>query len=209
MLLIPLILVALVLVGMTGFGIWAYMERQDFKDNVDRKIAAAVEVAKKQNSSEKDNEFAQKEKEPLKEYKGPAAFGSVVVMYPKTWSAYVTEGTTGSNPIDGYFSPNFVPGTATNTAYALRLQVVNTAYEQEVKRFDSQIRSGKVVATPYIPAKVPTVTGMRFDGEIGNNKVGSMVVLPMRDKTLKLWTESPNYVPDFNNFILPNYSFEQ
>ncbi len=208
-LLIPLIMVVILLLAAGAFGVWAYMERQDYKNNVDQKIAAAVEVAKRQLSSEKDNEFLEREKEPLKEYKGPAAYGSLVIKYPKTWGAYVSENASGNTPVDGYFNPVFVPGVTGENSYALRAQIANSAYAQEIKRFDSQVKTGKVSATPYIPANVPGVTGMRFDGEIMPNKVGSMVVVPMRDKTLKLWTESNNYLGDFNNIILPNYTFEQ
>lgn len=207
-LLIPLILVTLLFVVVGSFGIWAFVSREDYKNNTDQKVSAAVEVAKQQEASVKDNEFAEKEKLPLREYLGPAAYGSLVVKYPKTWSAYVSE-KSGNTPVDGYFNPSFVPGTDTGASYALRAQVVETSYADEVKRFDSWIKSGKVKASPYVPAKVQTVTGMRFDGEIIPGKTGSMVVVPMRDKTLKLWTESTTYLGDFNNIILPNYTFAE
>jgi hypothetical protein len=207
-LLIPLILAGVLFVAAASFGIWAFMSREDYKNNVDQKISVAVGVAEQQTASEKDNEFAEKEKLPLQEYAGPAAYGSVVVKYPKTWSAYVSE-KTGGTPIDGYFNPSVVPGTEGNPNYALRMQVLNTSYTQEIKKYDSQVKAGKLKASPYIPAKVQTVTGMRFDGEVVNGKTGSMVIVPMRDKTLKLWTESNNYLGDFNNIILPNYTFSE
>jgi len=38
---------------------------------------------------------------------------------------------------------------------------------------------------------------------------GSMVLVPLRDKTLKIWTEADEtYLKDFNENILPNYTFE-
>ncbi len=207
-LLIPLILVTVLFLGAVVFGMWAFASRQDYKDNVSQKVDAAVEIAKQQTSSEKDNEFTEKEKLPLKEYTGPAAYGSLVIKYPKTWSAYVVE-KAGGTPIDAYFSPSFVPGIGTDASYALRAQVLDTSYAQEIKKYDGQVRAGRLTATPYIPAKVQTVTGMRFDGEVAQGKVGSMVVVPMRDKTLKLWTESSNYLGDFNDIILPNYTFSE
>jgi hypothetical protein len=39
------------------------------------------------------------------------------------------------------------------------------------------------------------------------NSTGTMVLLPMRDKTLEIWTEAPAYLADFNTYILPNITF--
>ena len=60
-LIISLIVSLLLLLGAIGFGVWAYGGREDYKNNVDQKISAAVEVAQKQKSEEKDKEFIEKE----------------------------------------------------------------------------------------------------------------------------------------------------
>jgi len=206
---IPLILVSLLLIAAGSFAIWAYMGREDYKLNSDEKSAAAVEVAEQKTSTAKDNQFAEKEKLPLKDYAGPAAYGSVVIKYPKTWSAYIAEKSTGSPAIDGYFHPGFVPAVSDKVSYALRLEVANMSYTQSLKRFDSDVKAGLVKATAYIPPKQQTVTGTRFEGKVGTDKTGVMVVLPMRDKTLMIWTESTDFINDFNNNILPNFTFEQ
>lgn len=206
-LLIPLILALLAFFAAVGFGYWAYSGRQDYKNNVDEKIATAVDVAKKQAESDKDNEFIQKEKEPLKEYDGPSSLGSIVIKYPKTWSAYVDETGTGGTPLDGYFQPNFVPGVDGDSSYALRVQVSNKTFADEAKRFDSDVKNGKVSSQPYKPVNVQDVVGLRLDGEIENNKQGIMILIPLRDKTIKLWTEADQYKADFENNILPNFTF--
>ena len=37
------ILLGLLLVGAAGFGFWAYSERSDYKNNVDKKISQSIE----------------------------------------------------------------------------------------------------------------------------------------------------------------------
>jgi len=187
-----------------SFGIWAYGGMQDYKNNVDPKIAAAVATAEEATSAKKDKEFTEKEKRPLRTYTGPSAYGSVAVSYPKTWSAYADESARSSNPLDATFNPNFVPGLQSGSNVALRVQVVSTSYADTIRTFDSQIKTGKVTAAPYAVAKVPAVTGLRIDGEIATNKQGAMIIVPVRDKTLKVWTEASQYVNDFNSLILPN-----
>lgn len=205
-LLVALLLTIILLIGAVSFGIWAYAGRQDYKNNVQPKISAAVEEAKKQTERIKDDEFTQKEKYPLKTYNGLAAYGSPTVSYSKTWSAYVVENTS-STPIDAYFHPNFVPTANQTNSFALRMQIVQTPYDALLKQFDAFVKQGKVKVTAYAAPKVSQVVGARLDGEIIPNKQGSMVLLPLRDKTLKVWTEASQYVPDFNNIILPNLTF--
>lgn len=208
-LLVPTIMLGVLFLAMSGFAIWAYTSRQDYKNNTDEKVAAAVEVAKEETATAKDNEFVEKEKIPFDDYQGPASFGGVLIRYPKTWSAYVNEKGTGKDPIDGYFHPKFVPATDVKPAYALRFQVLNTTYADELKKFDNAVKNNKVTVKPYKPEKVPTVTGVRIDGEIDSKVQGSLVLVPMRDKTLKIWTEADKtYLKDFDENILPNYTFE-
>ncbi len=206
-LLIPLILVVLLFFGAAGFGVWAFMERQDYKDNVDQKIATAVEVAREEVSTEKDNEFLEREKEPLTEYVAPAAYGSVFVKYPKTWSAYVSELGNSGREVDGYFHPDFVPATESKTAYALRLLIASGDYAEEVADYDRQVEAGTLSSTPYRAPKVPDVLGVRLDGELEKGIQGTMIMLPLRDKVIKIWTESAEYRKDLENHVLSNLTF--
>lgn len=206
-----MILVIVMFLGSAGFGIWAFSSRQDYKNYSDRKTAAAVTVAEQQMSTKKDNEFAQAEKLPLRTYTGPAPYGSLKVQYPKTWSAYVSEGEGSSGtPVDAYFNPGYVPSiSGQNNLYALRVKISSASYDSTVKSFQPLLKVGKLTATSYIPAGAKDITGVKLDGQITAGKTGSMVILPLRDKTLQLWTESPSFINDFNNNILPNYTFVQ
>lgn len=206
LLLVALIFVSLMFFGALGFGYWAYAQRTDYKDNVDEKVNTAVEVAKKETATEKDNEFIQREKQPLKEYAGPSSFGSLSVKYPKTWSAFVDE-TGSSTSVDGYFHPNFVPNPKGGTTFALRLQISNATYAEEIKKFDSAVKNGDARAKPYKPVNVDNVIGTQIIGKIDTKKSGVMILLPLRDKTIKIWTEDSQFVPDFENNVLKNFTF--
>ncbi len=206
MLLIPVVLLVVFLLGSLGFGFWAFTSRQDYKDNVDEKIATAVEVAKKQTATEKDNEFIEREKRPLKEYAGPDAYGSVKVKYPKTWAAYVVQGNS-STPLNAYFHPNYVPDEKSDASYALRVQVVNQTFDQQVRQFDSNVKIGKTKAKPYKPANVDNVVGLQLTGQLDAKQQGTMVLLQLRDKTIKIWTEGDQYEKDFFDSALANLTF--
>jgi hypothetical protein len=207
-LLIPLILAIVLLIGAIGFGYWAFGERQDYKNNVDVKIADAVAVAQQQVSTQKDKEFAQKEKYPYDTYTGPSAYGSLIVKYPKTWSGYVATQNNGVNPINGYFHPGQVPSTTSlGSSFALRVSVAQQPYSAVLQQFQIYVKQGKTKAHAYRSPNVANVIGTRFDGQIGPQKQGSMIVMPYREKTLELWTEDVSFRADFDNIILKNFSF--
>lgn len=204
---VSIVLLSVLLLCAIGFGLWAFTSRQDYKDNVDKKVTAAVQANTKEVQAADAKDYAEAAKQPLKLYTGPEAYGSVQVSYPKTWSAYVVSNSS-SQPLDMYAQPDVVPSVSDQASvFALRVQVVPTAYSQTVAQFKELQKSGKVTVTPYTLSKVPGVVGVRVDGQLTSTKQGSMVVLPLRDKSLKVSTESRDYLADFNNNILPNFSF--
>lgn len=211
--LIANILLSVLLVGASAFGIWSYMSMQDYKNNSDQKSAQAVEKALADRAVVADAEFAEKEKFPYDTYNGPSSAGSVKLQYPKTWSAQITEGKDGgSKPIVGFFHPGFVPSiTSQDTAFALRLEVENTTYAQVLTQFESNIKQGTVSASAITLTSVPGVIGTRLSGVINPaqpKSQGTLVLFPIRDKTLRVWTDSNEaFLNDFDTAIIPNLSF--
>lgn len=205
-LLISLILTVLLLFGALGFGTWAFMSREDYRNNVEEKIDEAVEVAVKRAETKKENEFVEREKRPLTTYRGPQSLGSMKVKYPKTWSVYVDE--SDSSEITILAHPKFVPaGDGGNPAYALKIEVVNENYDQSAGEYESAIESGEAKARPYKLPKQPKIIGLRVDGSLNDDHRGSAVILPLRDKTIIISTLSEQFRGDFDNIILKNFNF--
>jgi len=203
-----LFVLVVLLCGALGFGAWAFSGRQDYKNNVDAKVAAAVTVAKQQQTVVDNALFAQAEKQPLRTYNGPEAYGSLVVNFPKTWSGYVDDTGQGNALVDGYFSPGVVPSIASQSSvFALRVQVINQAYSSTLQNVTQQQQSGGVTVQTYALPKVPKVIGVEVTGTLPDNSTGTMVILPLRSETLEIWTDGTQYLSDFNSFILPNFSF--
>ena len=209
-LLLPLILVIVLLLGAVGFGVWAYAGQQDYKNNSDKKSAEAVAAAEKTQKSKLDAEYAEKEKNPLKTYTGPTAFGTLTLQYPKTWSAYVVERETTPG-VNGYMFPGYVPDTTVKaTQFALRFQIVDNSYDKVMKTYENLVKSGKVSVSAYQAPKVSTVIGSRLTGFVvagDSQKQGVMVILPLRDKTIQIWTEGDKFVGDFDSIIMANMTF--
>lgn len=206
---VVIVLLSLMLIGAGVFAGWAYTGMNDYKFNTNQKISEAVRANTKQVQQEDAANFAEQAKQPYKVFRGSDAFGSVNITYPKTWSLYLVS-TNASTPVDLYAAPDIVPTTNDrNSTFALRVQVVASQYSDIVRRYEGQVKQGKVTSTPYSLPKNPAVPGVRLDGQITNDKKGSLVIIPIRDKTLQIWTESEAFLKDFNETILPNATFAQ
>jgi hypothetical protein len=208
-LIVPFLGTVVLLVGAVTFGAWAYGKMLDYKDNVNSKVDAAVIMAKQQEATTKNAQFAQAEKYPLKTYTSSATYGSVVVKYPNTWSAYVIDDTNVTPYVDGYFYPNTVPDTQSPTAdFALRMQILQDSYSSVLSNVQSDVQQGLTTVSPYKAPNVPNVVGSELVGQLPSiSRTGTMVVIPLRTLTLELWTEGPQFLTDFNNIVLPNFTF--
>jgi hypothetical protein len=206
-----IVVLALLAIGLAAFAFWAYGERQDYKDHSDQKVAVAVKATEKATTDKNNKQFAEELKNPLKNYVGPASYGTVTVAYPKTWSAYIT--ANGNSLLDAYFNPDIVPslqpapGATLRQAIALHVEVINQPYDQVVLPYKGQIDAGKLTATAYALPKNPQQIGTKYTGTLLNQLQGTQIIVPLRDKTLSVTTESDAFLNDFNTYIAPNLSF--
>lgn len=206
-LLIPFVLVTLFFFAAAGYGLMTFNQRQYYKNNIDEITQQTVAKSDKELNAQKDKEFAEKAKFPYNTYTSSAQTGNAILKYPRTWSAYVQEQAQGSLPVDAFFYPNFVPNVQDNkTNFALRMRIVQQSYDSVLQQFSPQIQRGTVALQPYKPPNIQGVIGSRLDGAIMTQKQGTMVVMPVRDKTVQIWTESTDFNADYFNIILPNFT---
>jgi len=205
-LLLPLVIVIVLFVAAASFGGWAFMSRQDYKNNSDAKAAVAAKKATAAESVKKDAEFAIAEKSPVKSFTGPETYGSLTFNFPKTWNQYIAT-PSSSLQLNNYFSPNYIPDINSSALFALRVQISDTSYATMLKGFDGGAKSGSVSVSAFRAAKVPSVLGSMITGAIKGKTQGIMVLLPIRDKTIVFWTEGTDFRGDFTNTVLPSITF--
>lgn len=203
---------SLLVIGAAGFAFWAFGERQDYKNNTDQKIAVAEEATRQKTTEENNKQFAEEAKNPLRPYTGPAEFGSISLQYPKTWSGYVDTASSGSAAFTALFHPGVVPAqtgkSGSRAAVALKVEVLNREYSTIVKQRESLVRNGELSASAYAFPKQENQIGTKFVGKLSSDLNGTELIVPLRDKTLIVTTETDQYLNDFTTYILPNFNFE-
>jgi hypothetical protein len=199
------------LIATVLFAGWAFSSRQDYKNNVDAKIQVAVAAAKAQAAVAEKAQLAQDEKQPYYSYQGPPQYGSISFQYPRTWSAYVNDSGNSTALIDGYFMPPILSSVNDQTAnFALRVQVLSQPYAQSLQSATAASSDrNPITSTAYSLKLVPSVVGVEVSGnlQVSGGSAGTMVILPDRTNTIEIWTDGTTYLSDFNNVILPTFSF--
>lgn len=191
-------------VGIGGF-IWSYNQMTHYRDDSEVIAAEAAEVARKDQFEIDEEAFKEKLKEPYKEFVGPTDLGSIRFNYPLTWSAYNT-----INSIDSYeivFYPGTIPPINDDTPLALKAEIINSNYEEELNDYYDIINEGQ----GQLEAEPITVSGdqkgILFRGHVNENYTSMFVLLKLRDKTLVIKTDTDRYISDFENIVLASLKF--
>ena len=204
-LLIPVIILSVLVAGLGVFGAWSYTKYQDYKNNVDKKIAAAVTDAKVKQQKELEAAFAEREKQPTRKFSGPEQLGSVGVTYPKTWSVYIDrDGIASTNNFEAYFNPGVVKPVSGKNPDALRISIQQKDYARTLQGYANEIKKGELKAAPI---KLQSGEGTRLDGKFDKEIEGAMIIFALRDKTVQIYTESKEFIPDFDKIVLPTLTF--
>jgi hypothetical protein len=189
------ILASFLLIVCIGLLIWTYSQYLSYKNDIQPKIDAAVAVAVQTKQDELERSF-QLERERLKStYRTNDTIANVSFQYPRDWSQYLVEKESGRVQIDASFHPGVVQD---EKIYALRLQVHQRSYDDVLGEYQKKIEKGEVRAQPI---KNSNTSGIRLDGQYERDREGSLIIFPIRDKTLVLMSESTAYARVYNEII--------
>lgn len=196
--LIAIIGLSVLVLGAGIFGIWSYVNYSEQKTNVDGKVELAVAEAKKEQSEIEEEKYAQREKEPLRQFVGPDDYGRLTFDYPKTWSVYVARDTSRGGTYEAYLNPITVPPVSPTQQYALRVTIEEKDYDQVVKTYEGLVKKGDLRTSA---ASANGNNGTRLDGSFTKDIRGSAVIYKIRDKVVTLRTDADTFKPDFESLI--------
>lgn len=196
--LITIILLGILFLAAGSAAIWAYANYTEQKTNVDGKIDLAVAEARKEQAEIEAEKFAEREKEPNRQFVGPDDYGRLTFDYPKTWSVYVAKDVTEGGAYLAYLNPVTVPPVSEKQQFSLRVSIEQTDYDQVLKTYDARIKKGDLRSSGF---SANGHNGIRFDGNFSKDIRGSAVILKLRDKTVTLRTDADTFKPDFENII--------
>jgi len=196
-LIVKIILISVAVISLAFAG-WSFVNYLSQKNNVDTKIEAAVTEAKKVQVDTDETKFAEREKEPNREFIGPDDYGQVTFNYPKTWSMYVAKDASNGGSYEAYLNPIVVPVVSATQQYALRVTILQSDYDTVISGYSALVKKGDLVSSSIT---VNGNSGIRLDGSFSKDIRGSGVVFKIRDKTLVVRTDANTFKTDFDSLV--------
>lgn len=207
---IAIVALVLLVLFFGGFSIWAYMQYSEQKTDVDGKVTAAVAEAKRTQADIDEAKFLEREKQPLRQFKGPEDYGAVTFDYPKTWSAYQATDLRSGGGVTyyGYLNPIYVPPTTPKDAkFAVRIKIEQKVYEKAAEEYKKQLDKGDLQSSAWSDNK-NGLTGTMLKGNFTPDIRGTAVLIKMRDRTLTVQTDSDVFLDDYK-VVLQTLNFNQ
>ncbi|MBR6505528.1 hypothetical protein IKT18_01640 [Candidatus Saccharibacteria bacterium] len=184
-----------------GLFIWINNQYTEVSTDVENKIAVAVADAKYEQEAKDLAQFAEEEKYPLRTFAGPVDYGELSFEYPKTWSVYVAADASRGGDFEAYFNPLIVEAVSGSTVNALRVFILDNAYDNVVGQYKD------IVGDEDSNLSVESITvngsaGLRFTGTIpGTDLNGVIVIFKIRDKTVIMQTDARLFISDFDALL--------
>lgn len=195
---IALVVVSLIAVLFVGLFIWKYLEWDSVKTDVDGQIDAAVALAISENTTKLENEFLEREKYPYKTFSGPADYGSLNFEFPKTWNTYIAQDAANGGNFEAYLNPGEVQPVSAQTINALRVQILDQAFENVARNYENLTNSGQLsVTTRPVGSAVANV----YTGTLPNNIRGIATIFKVRDKTILIQTDAELFAEEYYKLL--------
>ena len=204
---IVIILLSLLSITFIGLFIWMTMQYSTARSEVDSEIAEAVALARAEEEANQKEIYDREKKFPYQTFSGPADYGQLTFLYPKTWSVYVAADAASGGNFNAYFNPRQVDAVGKDTINALRVSIMNKSYEEIVKQYQKDV--DKKDSTLSVQSVTigdeeagTSVVANRYTGTIPSTDLeGIIVICKIRDKTVIMQTDSLLFQEDFDNLL--------
>jgi hypothetical protein cdiviTM7_01856 len=182
-----------------SLAIWAYMQYSHEKSNVDSKVAIEVAKGKSEQAESDQKKFSEEAKNPRIEFVGPSEYGRVSFMYPRTWSVYIENDGSNRGDYKAYLNPVAVPSASNKASrFALRLEIINKNLDTVLNDYQSRLKKGELTSSS---TEFNGISATRIDGTFEKELRGSVVLMKVRDKTIRFSTDADTFKPDFQTIL--------
>ncbi|MEO5950239.1 MAG: hypothetical protein ABIQ04_02215 [Candidatus Saccharimonadales bacterium] len=181
-----------------SLAIWAFLNYNEQKTNVDGKIAVAQADAKKMQADSDEKKFAERDKEPNRTFVGPEDYGRLSFDYPKTWSVYIAKDVTQGGTYEAYLNPVTVPPVSSKQQYGIRVLIEEKSSDSVISSYQALVKKGDLRSSA---TSSDGNDGTRLDGSFSPDIRGAAVIYKIRDKTVTIRTDADTFKPDFENII--------
>lgn len=196
LLIASLVVIGILFILVIVFGVRAFIN----SGTLDKYFAAGKEKGKQEQLDADREKIKDISENPYRVYKAPDWAGAFELSFPKNWNISVTP-SSNNDELAGLSNPDFVDMKLDK--YAMRFNIQKVKFAETQKKYDKIVQDskGKVKSEEIV---VSDIHGFRYTGRINkkDDKDKTIVILPVRDKSLTLLTDNNEvYLADFNKVL--------
>lgn len=177
-----------------------YSEWETARKDVDSQIDAAVAMARAETTTKMEEEFAEREKYPYRNFAGPADYGSLGFEYPQTWSVYIDSDAREGGDFLAYLNPVEVEPVSRETINALRVSIIDESFDRVVSEYNDLVGRDDGTLTLSTRNVGGTLANL-YLGELPDGIRGALVAFKLRDKTVMLQTDAELFIDEFYKIL--------
>ena len=136
---ISVVVLSLTTLTFLGLFIWMTIQYNEASTLSQSQIDDAVAAAVMQQALDDEAEFAEREKEPYRDFAGPADYGQLSFEYPKTWSVYIASDASKGGDYEAYLNPIEVNPISSSTINALRVKIRDKDFESVAQEYQKYL----------------------------------------------------------------------
>jgi hypothetical protein len=198
---LKLVLIGVLALGAVVFAVLAivfYDQSSSATKTLNQQKSAAASAARTEQKKADDIAYTQANESPYRSFAAPDEFGAFMINFPKNWSSYVDEESSGTQVLL-ILNPNSVGKTnGTDNLAAARITLLQDNSDDFMGNFSGEIKSGQLHQNPI---KVSGQAGYDLTGKFDNNRTVREVVIPVRDKVLVFINENSAYAGEFKQIL--------
>ena len=205
---IAIILLSIGFAGAGSFGIWAYIEYNNAKTDIDGKIELATAEAKRKQAEDDEKKYNEERRKTVKEFRAPEDLGKVTFSYPTFWNQYIESNGSDRKGFFSYFYPDTVPPVPKENKdvqrFGLRVAIYEKNMDEVLKDFQEAIKKGELSSEAATVNGYPAtkISGL-FPGNDKNNRIrGTAYYFKFNSKTLMIRTDADTYNNVLNENVL-------
>jgi len=205
---ITIILLSIGFAGAGSFGIWAYIEYNNVKTDVEGKIDLQVAEGKRKQQEDDEKKYNEERRKTVKEFRAPEDLGKVTFSYPTFWNQYVESNGSDRKGFFSYFYPDTVPPVPKDgkdtQRFGLRVAIYEKSVDEVLKEFNEAIKKGELSSEAVTVNGYPAtkIAGL-FPGPEKNNRIrGTAYYFKLNSKTLMIRTDADTYNNVLNENVL-------
>lgn len=196
-----IMMLAVLALGTIGFGIATVVfsnKASKTAKTLEVKVNEAAAKARADQKKLDDEANAKINGSPFRAYTAPPQFGSFVINFPKHWSSYLSEETSGAQ-VQLLLNPDFVRKiNGKDAPMATKVALVNRTKDQYLSQFTEPMKKKTLQQTT---TKVSEQTAYDITGTFSDRKTIRQVVVPIRDKVLVFSIENSAHVKEFDEIL--------